>query len=123
MTVDRFGNKILSGWAAHEILYLKAAMELPRRERFDAFSDIAGITGRTVSAVQSKAYALHSRALVTWAESANIVVAGRQAQGRPTPDTWILNQPTRAMLMAGRAPYRKAVNCSEPALAEKYPQA
>ena len=104
--IDRFGNVIFVGWAAHEILWLKAALELPYRDRMPAFEDIAGMTGRPVSAIRAKAYALHSRAMATWAAEAVPLVAGCVSDHSGYKPTWKLNAPTRAMLMAGRASCR-----------------
>ena len=53
--IDRWGKRIIVGWAEHEILWVKAAIKLPRDERIEAFQDIASMTGRTEFAVRDKA--------------------------------------------------------------------
>jgi hypothetical protein len=58
MMLDRFGKPIRVGWAIHEILWIEAALTLPRAERLAAFEDIASMTGRTVAGVQTRAYTL-----------------------------------------------------------------
>ena len=106
MPVDRFGNTVLMGWSEAECLWLKAAMELPRRERFEAFADISEMSGRSVAAVQSKAYALYARAVATWAPTPRVMVPGCRPDHSGYRQQWTIAQPTRAMLMAGRASCR-----------------
>lgn len=43
-------------WAPHEILWIEAALKLSASSRPAAFWDIADMTGRTVDAVETKAY-------------------------------------------------------------------
>lgn len=56
--LDRFGKRVVVGWAEHEVLWLKAAMTLPRIERWEAFQDISDLTGRTFAAVTYQAQRL-----------------------------------------------------------------
>lgn len=50
------GRDIQVGWSDHHIVWIEAAMTLPRSERTDAYRDIAAMTGRTLTAVRCKAY-------------------------------------------------------------------
>lgn len=61
--LDRLGLPIAVGWPPHHIIYLQAALALPRSEHTAAFQDIADLTGRSLNAVQSKAYALQRQRL------------------------------------------------------------
>lgn len=56
--LDRFGKTVRVAWAEHEILWLKAAMTLPRTERWEAFQDISDMTGRTFAAITYQAQRL-----------------------------------------------------------------
>jgi hypothetical protein len=70
MAVDRFGNGICIGWPEHHILYLKAVLTLPRDQHTAAFQDIADMTGRSLNAVRTKAYAMWQEAIdARWAET------------------------------------------------------
>jgi len=51
---DRFGRSIQVGWPEHHILWIEAAMTLPRAERNVAFNDIAEMTGRGYASVYYK---------------------------------------------------------------------
>lgn len=51
---DRFGHPVSVGWPAHHILWIEAAMTLPRRERLAAFDDIGEMTGRGSASVYYK---------------------------------------------------------------------
>ena len=55
MTIDRFGHDVILGWAAHEILWLEAALTLDVVERAEAYHDISEMTGRSVQAIRKKA--------------------------------------------------------------------
>lgn len=52
--IDRFGKPVLVGWPAHHILWIEAAMTLPRTQRMEAFTDIAEMTGRSYACVHWK---------------------------------------------------------------------
>jgi hypothetical protein len=99
VSLDRFGKPVRIGFAEHECLWIKAAMELPRRERLAAFNDIADMTGRSTAQIRSKAYALYNQAMRTWAA---------QPRGRvivpegPVYEPWI-KPVSEAQKMAGRA--------------------
>lgn len=56
--IDRFGKPIVIGWHDHELLYIYAALTLPKAERIAAYPDIAAMTGRTIRQVQSKCFAV-----------------------------------------------------------------
>lgn len=75
-------------WPEHHIVWVEAAMTLPRSERTAAYKDIAAMTGRTLSAVRCKAYwleeqrheqALRARTMIKFSEGVArqpFVVAG-----------------------------------------------
>lgn len=66
MPLDRYGRQIYLGWSRHQELWVLAALELPTRfERWQAYNDIADMTGRTVKAVSAKACKLHQARLAT----------------------------------------------------------
>lgn len=57
--LDRFGNRINIAWSEVEILWLQAAVSLPTPpERFAAYRDIAGMTGRGYANVKQKALSI-----------------------------------------------------------------
>jgi hypothetical protein len=59
--IDHEGSEVVVGWADHEIVWLEAALTLPKNERAAAFQDIAELTGRTFCAVRSKSYWMNER--------------------------------------------------------------
>lgn len=76
---DRWGQTIIVAFAEHEIEWLKAANTLPRAERLSAFADIVSMTGRTLSSIKAKAYALDmERQRIIWAEDARRVFVPAQ---------------------------------------------
>lgn len=100
--IDRLGNAIYIGWAAHEILWLCATWELPREERCAAFHDIAAMTGRSVQAVRVKAFRLWwQRERERERASRRIFVPYTCPSWKGTPSQ--LAQISKARLMSGRA--------------------
>ena len=93
---DRFGDPIRVGWPDFQLVWLQAALTLPRGERFEAFADIASMTGRTVAAVSSRAYALQAARLRP-SEPRAVMVLGPALFG-PVP---AFRGPTKAQIMAG----------------------
>jgi len=96
--------KIRISWALHELLWLEAAMSLNVTERDAAFHDIAGMTGRTYSAVRTKAYdhfadILDARAMLRDMARRS---AGRGREAIALKPSCIA-PPTRARLMGARA--------------------
>lgn len=43
-------------WAPHELIWVEAALSLPVTTRVKAFRDIAAMTGRSLLAVEGRAY-------------------------------------------------------------------
>ena len=56
--IDRHGKTVYVSWQAHELIWLQAALSLPRHDRPAAYRDIAYMSGRAVSSVQRKALRL-----------------------------------------------------------------
>jgi hypothetical protein len=54
MSVDRHNHPIRIGYSAVELIYIAAAASLPLRERESAYSDIAQMTSRRLSAVRTR---------------------------------------------------------------------
>lgn len=73
--LDRFGNPVRVAWPHHHILWIDAALTLPRNEHTAAFEDIADLTGRSLVAIQSKAYAIQ-RARLAEANTRRVFVPG-----------------------------------------------
>ncbi|HCE08739.1 MAG TPA: hypothetical protein DEQ40_09100 [Oxalobacteraceae bacterium] len=104
--MDRFGRLILLGWPEHHILYVEAALTLPRHEKFAALYDIAEITGRSIKAVRMKANQLAAKKIHDAAEAETarrILVAERYRPNRPAVLPTELLQPTKYQLMGARA--------------------
>lgn len=108
--LDRFGSPGRVGWPEHSILWLEAALTLPRDQHSQAFQDIADMTGRTLNAVRFKAYALLTQRLdVRIADAAAIkkaqhaaMLARRTARLCGLPPSQI-PAPSMARLMGARA--------------------
>lgn len=99
--IDRFGNPIIIGWPAHHVIYLEAALSLPRSERAQAFQDIAELTGRALQLVRDKAYKIERermRKLV--APTRMVMVPARTIPCRPMKSE--LKPISKAKLMGGR---------------------
>ena len=99
---DRFGRTIYMGWAEHELLWIEAALTLPRDERTAAFKDIGEITGRTIQAIRFQARRIRAR---DRRHAAAAVVVKKQRI--KTPPHWALGpsqlrQPSMAQLMGCR---------------------
>ena len=97
---DRFGRTIYMGWAEHELLWIEAALTLPRDERTAAFMDISEITGRTMMAIRFQAKRIRKR-------DAKHAAAIAKKQRIKTPAHWTLGpsqlrQPSMAQLMGCR---------------------
>jgi len=54
--ITKDGTEIIVGWSDHHIVWIEAAMTLPKNQRTAAYQDIADMTGRTLTAVRCKAY-------------------------------------------------------------------
>jgi hypothetical protein len=101
VSVDRYGNKIQLGWAAHELLWVEAAMTLFVEERPDAFRDIAAMSGRSYSAVRTKAYGL---ALQRRRDAAiDAAIAKRRRKAGVYLDPSMIAWPTASEKMVRRA--------------------
>jgi len=50
------GKDVPVGWSDHHIVWIEAAMTLPKNQRTAAYQDVADMTGRTLTAVRCKAY-------------------------------------------------------------------
>lgn len=105
--LDRYGNRVLVGWALHELIWIEAALSLPSRAlRAAAYEDIADLSGRGVLAVRDKAN--HMAALFRLASEAEqtarrILVAERSVRRAPVTLPSDLRQPTMAQKMGARA--------------------
>jgi hypothetical protein len=53
--IDRHGKRVYVGWAEHEVLWLEAALTLPRDQQYAAFHDIAEMRGSTFATVARQA--------------------------------------------------------------------
>lgn len=83
------------GWSAKELIWLNAALSLPAYDFLMALEDISSMSGRTISAVASKAKAIRR-------ESAphKPMLAAKKIPA--TPEAWVLRQPSKADLMGSR---------------------
>lgn len=106
---DRWGNQIQVGWAEHEILWVKAAIKLPRDERIEAFQDIAAMTGRTEFAVRDKAMVIRAKqrddaAILAAQTPRRLFVATKHTRYGPKPILMPshLRPPSKAKLMGCR---------------------
>jgi hypothetical protein len=99
--IDRFGQKINVGWAAHEDLWLEAANTLDRRERLQALHDIAALTGRAHTSVLARAARMREN-------DRRQAEAAMRKQIIRLPAEWslgplIIAPPSKARLMGTRA--------------------
>lgn len=86
-------------WSQNELIWLKAALTLPGYEFICAIDDIASMSGRTISAVRSKANSLQAQEP---APARSVMVPSRRmTSSRPMPIS-ALKQPTKAQLMGAR---------------------
>lgn len=91
------------GWPPKELIWLKAALTLPPFEFLEACEDIAGMSDRKVSAIASKARALRGE----WRPGSLGCHRHDKALRVASPEPWEMVQPTKAQIMAGRAPTRR----------------
>lgn len=108
--IDHFGHTIKVGYSEHELIWLRAAMTLPRGERISAFRDIAEMTGRPLYAIQCAAYRIHSQDVAAQIRARSLVVAARVPHTLgPIPGGSDFRWPSMAAKMGGKAlaPYRK----------------
>ena len=116
---DRFGQPTIIGYSEVEILWIRAALTLPRGERAPAFRDIAAMTGRNLHAVQDKAYKLREEdaelrqraidlAKGYGTRSLMVPVRRLSGQGQPTAPS-DFRWPSQAAKMAGKAIARMPV--------------
>ena len=94
--LDRWGNPIVVGWPPHHIVWIEAALTLPRHERTQALKEIADMVGRPLVCVQKRAYALQAARLRP-SEPRVVMVPGPAPFG-PVP---AFRGPTKAQMMAG----------------------
>jgi hypothetical protein len=100
--IDRHGRPICIGYARHELIWIEAALSLPRIERRAALQDIADMTGRGYENIRAMA-ARMDNALEEQARNARRIVVPARAMPKPralAPSA--LSQPTRAHLMGAR---------------------
>lgn len=103
--IDRFGKKIVVGFAAHEILWIEAALTLPEHERLSAFQDIAGMTGRDLTTIIRKSIFVQRMAIKV--DEARFIRENRERirqrialSNLPAPS--IIRKPSEKLLMTGR---------------------
>lgn len=103
-------KRIYIGWTPVEMIYLQAALTLPRKEHTAAFQDIADMTHRSLSAVRTEAYRLYQ--IVLDDKAAQLAAARREAHERaqaqmqarmPPLAPSMLRPPTPEQLRSGRA--------------------
>lgn len=58
--IDHWGNSIRVGWAAHELVWVEAALSLPTQDRREAYKDIASMSGRSYDAIRRMAVQLRA---------------------------------------------------------------
>lgn len=109
---DRWGRDSTVGYSEVELIWIRAALTLPRGERAAAFRDIASMMGRNLHAVLDKSYRmraedaeLRQRALdlAKGYGTRSIAVPNRRLPGlaqSPTPSDF--KWPPKSRLMAGR---------------------
>lgn len=106
MPIDRFGNQIRLAWSDHEILWVKAALTLPRHNRMCAYRDISEMSHRTLGAVQTMARKIWAAGTDERAEAARalLVPVRRLPDDRASrvPDD-LFRWPSRAALRGGKA--------------------
>lgn len=104
---DRWGNKVIVGWAHHEIVWVEAALCLPPAQQIDAYLDIGELTGRGAQAVRRMAqHILDRRRLaesIKEAERQAVRDAARVRHYVPVVMPSELRRPTKAQLMGRRA--------------------
>lgn len=107
--IDHMGREIAVGWSDHHIVWIEAAMTLPKNKRTEAFQDIADMTGRSLNAVRCKAYWIEEqrqedRLRLAAARTRRVLVAdpGR-GPNRPKLPPSQLEPISKARLMGARA--------------------
>jgi hypothetical protein len=96
VTVDRWGRPIRLGWPRHHLVWIEAALTLPKMERLRAYEDISSLTGRSLTAVLQ-------RAAVVRREQKIAALTPLQATRIEIPaEASIIRRPDMARLMAGR---------------------
>lgn len=108
--IDRSGAEVVVAWPEHHIIWLEAALTLPKSERHAAFQDIAEMTGRTFCAVRSKAYWMNERKRLARLRAdaernrpVLVVDVGRGPNKRPALTPSQLTPISKARLMGARA--------------------
>lgn len=104
--LDRNGKLVRLGWAAHEMLWLRAAITLPLGPRITAYHDICEMTGRSFRAVQDRANKLRSKqrndaATIEAARPKFILVPGCKPRGGNSAPPGYFH-PSRERLMGCR---------------------
>lgn len=100
--IDRYGNRLAVGWSEVEMLWLEAALALPKNERMSAYQDIAAMSTRPALSIQRMAHRVAM--LKRDEELRRMRLAPRQVKrADPLPPSQIVA--TRKQLMAGRSTY------------------
>lgn len=58
--IDAGGRPVTVGWPEYQELWLRAAVSLPKRDRWEAYENIAEMTNRSVASVKRRAEALQT---------------------------------------------------------------
>jgi len=58
--LDQAGKPVIVSWPEYQHLWLRAAMSLTKRDRWNALEDIASMTGRSFASVKRKAEMLQA---------------------------------------------------------------
>lgn len=58
--LDQAGKPVIVGWPEYQLLYLRAAVSLTKRDRWEAYQDIAEMVGRSFASVKRKAEMLQA---------------------------------------------------------------
>lgn len=58
--IDAGGRPVIVGWPEYQELWLRAAVSLPKRDRWEAYENIAEMTNRSLASVKRRAEALQA---------------------------------------------------------------
>lgn len=105
--IDRHGKPISVAYAEHELIWIRAAIRLPRDDRTEAFQDIAAMTGRTEFHIRAKATEIRAKQratseMLSHAKPRRSLVPFRATFHPPRALPSDLRQPSRAQLMGCR---------------------
>lgn len=62
--MNRWGDQVRVAWQEHELLWVRAALTLPKEARGNAFHQIADMRGCAYATVQSKGTAIRKQIIV-----------------------------------------------------------